>query len=220
MLIRDPRLAYLDEILALVPHGSESALDIGSGEGELARRMARHATRVIGIDVSSEMIDTARALSEGLLNVEFIQGDFARARDLFARESFDFVVAVASLHHMPLEPALETARRILRPGGRLVVLGLARDSRLLDYAKSGVALAMKPLLKQRALDDWRSPRTAGPSRMPLADPTMTYADVNEIAARALPGVRFERRLFFRYLLVWDVPAHSTPASHVAVRPHH
>lgn len=42
--------------------------------------------------------------------------------------SFDFIASVASLHHMDVAAALVRMRSLLRPGGRLVVIGLARSS--------------------------------------------------------------------------------------------
>jgi hypothetical protein len=41
---------------------------------------------------------------------------------------------------------------------------------------------------------------------PLAEPTMTYADVERVAAGMLPGVSFRRLLLFRYHLTWTKPA--------------
>jgi hypothetical protein len=97
-------------------------------------------------------------------------------------------------------------RRILSPRGTLAILGLARDSGPLDFLRSAVALPLTFLLRGRAAGDWRSRLAVGPSRMPLKDPTTTYADVERAAQKILPGAQFSRHLFFRYSLVWTKPA--------------
>jgi SAM-dependent methyltransferase len=199
MLFRDPRLHYLDLVLAQVPAPCGRALDVGCGEGELARRLASRAESVVAIDRSAEMIRTARSLG-GAPNVEFVEDDFLEAS--LPEAGFDFVVAVASLHHMPFEPALVAMRRLVRPGGVLLVHGLARNGSVADLARSGTALILVPLLRARAPGDWRSPFAPRVSRMPLQDPRRTYADVRAAAEALLPGARFTRHWFFRYTLVW------------------
>ena len=110
------------EIDALV--AGREVLDIGSG-GEFAYDASRPA-RVIALDVSPAMLDAIRDA-----RVEKRLGD---ARDLrgFADASLDVVVFALSLHHMagtsPRDSAealgriLASARRVLRPGGHVVVL--------------------------------------------------------------------------------------------------
>jgi SAM-dependent methyltransferase len=202
MLVRDPRLGYLDAVLAQVPAPCRRALDVGCGEGELARRLAARAESVVAVDRSAEMIRTARSLG-GAPNVEFVEADFLEAK--LAEAGFDFVAAVASLHHMPLAPALDVMRRLVRPGGLLVVHGLARNASLEDFARSGVALLSTPFLRARAAGDWRSPFAPMVSRMPLRDPERTYGEVRATAEQLLPGARFTRHWFFRYSVSWRRP---------------
>jgi ubiquinone/menaquinone biosynthesis C-methylase UbiE len=200
--MRDPRLSYLDELLSAVPVGTRRALDVGCGEGELARRLADRVERVVAIDRSAEMIEQARALTPQHRNLTLVVGDFLEHG--FADDAFDLVVAVASLHHLDLGPALAEMSRILRPGGTLLVHGLARDSSVLDYTRSALALALGLFVRARR-GEWRSPLAIGPSKMPLRDPTTTYREVARRSARLLAGRRFTRHLFFRYTIAWHKP---------------
>jgi trans-aconitate methyltransferase len=91
---------YADLLLRQVPTACRSALDVGCGDGGLARRLAdRFSTVVTGIDQDRAMIEQARTLA-GDRAIQFVEADFLRyAFD----EQFDFIAASASLHHMPFE---------------------------------------------------------------------------------------------------------------------
>jgi ubiquinone/menaquinone biosynthesis C-methylase UbiE len=103
----------------------EQVLDVACGTGivalEAARAVAPHG-RVLGTDLSPRMIEAAaqRAQQAHLSNVAFARMD-AEALDLPAA-SFDAVLCALGLMYMPQpERALLEMRRVLRPGGRIVV---------------------------------------------------------------------------------------------------
>lgn len=123
--------AHTREALALSP--GEHGLDIGCGIGLLVCEMAREvgaAGRVTGVDSSSAMIAAAedRAGREGPADAtRFVCGDAAQLA--FRHAAFDFVVAVqVYLYVADIERALGEASRVLRPGGRLVVVDTDWDS--------------------------------------------------------------------------------------------
>jgi ArsR family transcriptional regulator len=101
--------------------------DLGCGSGALTVEIARWARSVLAIDRSEPALTAARerARREGCANVEFLAADLLSldARQLGRR--FDVAVASQSLHFCE-EPAgmLRTARRLLKKGGRLLVLEL------------------------------------------------------------------------------------------------
>ncbi len=101
--------------------------DLGAGEGAFALLLAQRAKKVIAVDTSAKMIEVGRdqALRNGVKNVEFRLGDM---EDLpIADLEVDLVFFSQSLHHaLHPERALEEAHRILAPGGRIVILDLAR----------------------------------------------------------------------------------------------
>ncbi|NDJ63118.1 MAG: class I SAM-dependent methyltransferase [Chloroflexi bacterium] len=113
----------LDRLLAL----SEAqptwiALDIATGGGHTALKLAPHVRRVIATDYALPMLDAARAFidAQGLENVRYAPAD---AENLpFAANRFDLVTCRIAAHHFPdaYRFVCESAR-VLKPGGRLIV---------------------------------------------------------------------------------------------------
>ena len=98
--------------------------DLGCGSGALSVEIARWARWVLAIDRSQEALAAARARAEreDAHNVEFIAADLHK---LDVRRRFDLVVFSQSLHFVD-DPArvLGQARKLLKKGGRLLVLEL------------------------------------------------------------------------------------------------
>jgi ubiquinone/menaquinone biosynthesis C-methylase UbiE len=101
------------------------AVDVACGPGTLTFPLAARVGRVIGVDITPAMIESARAEAarKGLQNIDFILGDASSLP--LAGASADIVTCGYSVHHIP-EPsrALTEMARILRPGGRLAILDL------------------------------------------------------------------------------------------------
>jgi SAM-dependent methyltransferase len=111
---------------ALALNQGENVLDIGSGPGLLACEMATEvgaAGSVSGIDASESMLALARMRRppEGSAEIRFVAGDACVLP--FTDESFDAAVATQVYEYVQDMPAaLGEAFRVLRPGGRLLVL--------------------------------------------------------------------------------------------------
>jgi ubiquinone/menaquinone biosynthesis C-methylase UbiE len=111
----------------------ESVLDIGCGTGSLALAAARSvgpSGAVHGIDASPEMIARARKKStKAGLSIVF---EVALAQSLpFPDSQFDVVLSTVMLHHLPRDgrgEAVREARRVLRPGGRLLAVDFGRST--------------------------------------------------------------------------------------------
>jgi ArsR family transcriptional regulator len=101
--------------------------DIGAGEGTLSLLLAQRAERVIAIDNSEKMVAYGRdvAAKAGVGNLEYRLGDLEELP--LEDASIDLALFSQSLHHA-LHPrkALQEAHRVLRPGGRVMVLDLNR----------------------------------------------------------------------------------------------
>lgn len=110
-------------LLHLLPRGRYA--DLGIGDGLLTLMLAEIAERVTAVDMSKEMLNQlrARAAAKNIDNIELVE---AEIEDLpLPDASFDVVVMSQVLHHaIAPEKALAEARRILVPGGRLLVIDL------------------------------------------------------------------------------------------------
>jgi ArsR family transcriptional regulator len=101
--------------------------DLGAGDGSFALLLAQAATRLIAVDSSQKMLDVARehAVRNDVVNAEFRLGDMEELP--IDDGAVDLAFFSQSLHHAGHpERAVREAWRILRPGGRIVVLDLAK----------------------------------------------------------------------------------------------
>jgi ubiquinone/menaquinone biosynthesis C-methylase UbiE len=102
--------------------GQEQLLDAGCGTGHTALYFAPHVAQVVALDLSVSMLAQGSKLAEerGITNIDLRQGDAEHLP--FPEASFDVVTTRYSAHHWPnLPAALREFRRVLRPGGRLLV---------------------------------------------------------------------------------------------------
>ncbi|MGO1340999.1 MAG: methyltransferase domain-containing protein, partial [Cellulosimicrobium funkei] len=120
---------------------------------------------------------------------------------------YDAVTMVAVLHHLELDEALRHARDLLAPGGRLLVVGLARVATPRDLAVDVASALLNPLVGLVKHPRRARPEDSGPDApdMPVRDPRHTVDEVARTARALLPGARVRRRLFFRYTLEWTAP---------------
>lgn len=173
-------------LLRHVPPGAATALDVGCGHGAFARELAARGLRVTAVD---------RATEVSAAGVEFRRAD-AMVDDLGG--PYDYVSAIASLHHMPFGPAVERLRDALAPGGVLAVLGVAREESAADRAFSLASVPLN-LLMRLVRDD---PRGGAP----VQGASMSLREIRAEADRLVPGARVRRHLFWRYSLIWRKPA--------------
>jgi len=103
--------------------GSENILDVGCGAGWLSRRLAKLAPqgRVVGMDISDEMIRVARRTSAESENLLFVTGEVGEIP--WEPNFFHHAISVESAYYWP-EPAagMQEMFRVLRPGGAAWVL--------------------------------------------------------------------------------------------------
>lgn len=111
---------------AVGPGRIHSLLDLGTGTGRMLELFAGRYQRAVGIDTSPDMLAVARANLDraGIANAQVRLGDIYHLP--VPRDAFDVVVIHQVLHFLDApERALAQAARVLRPGGRLLVVDFA-----------------------------------------------------------------------------------------------
>jgi SAM-dependent methyltransferase len=195
---------YHRVVLAAVPDRCDSALDVGCGTGRLARELRHVVPCVTGIDRDDQSIAVARA-RDAAGDIEYRCGDFL---DLPLRPGgFGLITAVASLHHMDAAAALNRMREQLRPGGTLVIIGLARNG----WSPVDLAFEVPAAVNLRIQRVRHRPRPrpdGGPAgyQPPIVwPPAGTYRQIRRLAGALLPGMRYRRHLLWRYSICWVKP---------------
>jgi len=124
---------YEEQILPLVERhlaGSRRILDVGCGEGQIARRVAADAAMVVGVDPTAAQIVEARARGGGPVYAR-ADADHLPHPDA----AFDAVVMCLVIEHLdPFEPSIREMARVLSPGGTFLLL---MNHPLLQTAGSG-----------------------------------------------------------------------------------
>lgn len=103
--------------------------DLGAGEGLLSELLARRCKQVIAVDNSEKIVEfgARKAKKNGLKNLEFRLGDLQNPP--IEPESVDLVILSQALHHAENPAlALQSAHRLLRPGGAVMILDLRQHA--------------------------------------------------------------------------------------------
>jgi ArsR family transcriptional regulator len=115
--------ALAHTLISLLP--PLTVADLGAGEGTLSQLLAKKARKVIAIDNSPKMVQFGAQLAKkhGFKNLEYRLGDIEDPP--IAKNSVDLAILSQALHHaIHPERAVAAASRILKRGGRLVILDL------------------------------------------------------------------------------------------------
>jgi len=138
----------------------EVVVDLGSGGGLdvfLAAKMVGPQGRAIGIDMTSSMIERARAnaLSGGYTNVEFFQSTIDRIP--LPDASVDCVISNCVLNLAPDKPAVfREIARVLKPGGRLAVSDIALKTELPEAVSRSMAAYVGCIAGAIPIEDYRA----------------------------------------------------------------
>ncbi len=136
----------------------ETVLDLGSGAGFdafLAAREVGASGRVIGVDMTPEMIERARANVDrsGIENVEFREGQIEALP--VEDESVDVIISNCVINLSPDKPAVfREAFRVLKPGGRLAVSDIVITEPLPEAVMDNLAAYVGCLAGASLVDDY------------------------------------------------------------------
>ena len=211
------RLALLDDegwtannhyhgfLLKHVPENCQNALEIGCGTGAFARQLAERCGRVVGLDLSPEMIRVARSRSSRFEKLEFELADAMTWG--FPQSHFDFICSIATLHHLDQRELLPKIKAALKPGGVLVILDLVESSglgeRMLDVIGLGLSSGLR-LIHNGRLQPPPEVRKAW-EQHGKHDSYSTIKELRALADEILPGSSVQRHLLWRYTLVYQKP---------------
>ncbi|HEY3706889.1 MAG TPA: metalloregulator ArsR/SmtB family transcription factor [Terracidiphilus sp.] len=170
-----------EALLRLMP--PQVIADLGAGDGSFSILLAQRAERVIAVDASEKMLEVGRdqAQRNGMENIEFRAGDMEEMP--IESGTVDIAFFSQSLHHA-LHPrqALKEAARILKPGGRVAVLDLARhrfeEAREL-YADEWLGFSEAELEQMLADAGFKDARVAIVDRDPDAPQFQTLLGIAE-----------------------------------------
>jgi len=209
-----------DEVLSFLLPSTRMALDAGCGSGFLSLKLADYVDHVIGLDISDSMIALARERQTkmGKKNVHFLKADLENLP--FLKETFDFVVSKNTLYHTQLEITLPDLRRLVKPGGRMVVFDLITSTPHLDKypiwhvirslkKAPGLARSYGFYTMLRILSFQLSPQWI---RHVCNGKRLTGDSFQNIYSQFLPGCRFGRfkRYPWRIVAIWEAPDISKP----------
>jgi SAM-dependent methyltransferase len=189
---------YHDYLLHQLPMRIDRALDIGCGLGLFAKKLSQKAEIVDAIDVDSTVLNEALNQYQAP-NIYYQQADFIKT-DLH-KDTYQAIIAIASVHHMDLTEALQKMRLLLRSSGKLLILGLYREETILDYMYSALSVPLNLIYL-----NWKRR-----SNMELSDiaPThpaqLSFNQIKSVANSLIPGFKIRRHLFWRYSLIWQKP---------------
>jgi SAM-dependent methyltransferase len=189
-----PRLLHL-----AAPQPGERCLDIGTGAGHTAARLAEARAEVIGLDPSPGMLDAARRRYGESAGLRFVEapGDATG----LPGASFDVVTARHTLHHHADPRAtLREVARVLRPGGRFVLVDeITPDPRVEAWLDAVSRARDATHVRAYGLDAWRAMLADAGLRWVTGDAHTRYRmEVDAWIARMdldASGIAEVRRLF-------------------------
>jgi ubiquinone/menaquinone biosynthesis C-methylase UbiE len=187
---------YHKYLLRQLPIKIERILDVGCGQGLFASKVANRTQRVDAIDVDRATIEEAVS-QHSASNICYQQVNFLEA-DL-PNNTYDAIVAIASVHHMDLSEVLQKMQQLLRPSGKLLILGLYRETSILDYIYSAISIPLNLIY----LNWYRQSNDRAFDIAPTRSPQLSLPQITSVANPLIPGYKIRRHIFWRYSLIWQ-----------------
>ncbi|MFC2010269.1 class I SAM-dependent methyltransferase [Chloroflexota bacterium] len=144
---------YMHDVFHFDRFAGKKVLEVGCGSGIDSAEFARHGAIITSTDFSESSVQSTRELfEEANLQADVVQAD-ARALD-FEDNTFDCVYSFGVLHHIPnVEKALSEIKRVLNPGGQIMVMLYNKDSLLYGYSIVYLRGIKEGQLEQLSMDE-------------------------------------------------------------------
>ena len=183
-------------LLRQLPPTINCALDVGCGWGVFTWKLAQKAKIVDAIDVDVVILKQALA-QHNATNINYQNADFLNSN--LSESYYDVIISIASLHHMNLEAALSKMKLLLRPSGKLIILGLYRETSFWDYFYSVISVPLNFIyLKVHHTSTLTSTVIA-----PTCAAQLSFNQIKLVVNKVIPGCKIQRHLFWRYSLIWQ-----------------
>jgi ubiquinone/menaquinone biosynthesis C-methylase UbiE len=189
---------YHNYLLSQLPIEIDRSLDIGCGEGLFATKLAKRSDRVDAIDLDRATIEKAQDRHPAL-NIYYQQANFLALE--LPKDTYDAIVAIASVHHMDLAETLQKMQQILHPSGKLLILGLYRETSILDYIYSAISVPLNFIY----LNWHRQSIDKTVDIAPTRPPHLSLGQITSVATSVIPGFKIRRHLLWRYSMTWQKP---------------
>ncbi len=171
----------------------KTILDVGCGDGWLISYLDDGSKEFTGIDIEPSCIDRAKQ-SHQSAHARFACCNFLSDE---ITGVYDAVIFVASIHHMDMAAALEKARALLSTHGRMIIVGLAKPSSMIDYG-----IEVMRVLPCKILTKLKHAQSSEELDLPVSYTLPTLREIRELSARLLPHAVMRYGLYYRYLLRW------------------
>ena len=186
---------YHNFIIKNLSKSRKSALDIGSGNGYFASKLSTMFNKVICLEPDKNTFNHAK-------NKYYTISNMIQKKSLLdefnSEEEIDFISCIASIHHMDFERSLVKIKELLSMDGKLVILGLYKESTMIDYLYSILAYIPN---KIRCVLSSNSPSEKIIIKTRPAK--MTFKEIKVIADKILVDYKIRRHLYWRYSIIYN-----------------
>lgn len=193
---------YDDFVLKFVPSQCNRAMEVGCGTGTFTRLLANRAKQVIAVDLSKEMVRVAQSRSTEHTNIDYKVGDFL---DLdLALSSFDCIVMIATLHHLPNEQVLKKVKQLLAPNGVLILHDILRSDgrleKLANLVRVPISLASRYFRTGKPQVSWQLRKAW--AEHGKDEYYLSKREVKAMSNTYLKGSYLKFHLLWRYTVIW------------------
>jgi 2-polyprenyl-3-methyl-5-hydroxy-6-metoxy-1,4-benzoquinol methylase len=191
-------------LLTQLPPFAHTALDVGCGDGSIARALTRRVAHITALDLSPEMIGIARRTTPSTMRITYGLGDFMTAE--LPLGGFEVVTCINVLHHLSLPAAVARLAALVSAGGRLLIQDIvARPG--LRYLPTNLAGGITRIVKRVARRSAQEPREVRDAYEThgRGEVYLTPEEADLAYGRLLPGARVMHHVEWRYSVIWSPP---------------